>query len=184
MDSQSPARFDEIYQAYFKNVHAYCRRRVNADHVDDAASETFLTAWRKIDSAPDGSDVLPWLYRVAYGVITNQWRTWGRQQRLRVKLFGTTTEPVLIPDEVIIRRQEAQQIVQALTNLRPQDREILQLAVWEELSGEEIAIALDISHESARQRLTRARRQLAAEYNRLETRGRTRPSSPAQEGSP
>src|SRR5688572_29028707 len=47
--SSTDERFLQIYGTYYKEVHAYCRRRTTADGADDATAETFLVAWRKID---------------------------------------------------------------------------------------------------------------------------------------
>lgn len=70
------ARFAVIYEAYFRHVYAYCHRRTGPDRADDAVSETFLAAWRKIDQVPDGPAVLPWLYggRVRGGPQSVAWR--------------------------------------------------------------------------------------------------------------
>lgn len=170
MDHSSSARFAEAYEKYYKNVHAYFRRRLDADHVDDAASETFLIAWKKIGKAPPGDSVLPWLYRIAYGVVTNHWRGSSRKRRLAHKLGGIGLDAPEVPHDVIVAQQESRQIVEALTTLNPGDQEILRLAVWEELSGEQIALVLDVSQMAARQRLSRARGRLADAYNELESR--------------
>ncbi len=162
-------RFQELYASYFKPVHAYCHRRTEPDRVDDATSEVFLVAWRKIDQVPAGSDALPWLYQVAYGVLTNVWRGAGRQTRLRQKLdaYGVGTAPPA--DEFVVMRHEARQILEAMAQLKASQQEVLRLSVWEGLSGSELAVALDVTVDAAKQRLSRARRELVEAYNLLET---------------
>lgn len=167
--TSSDARFADLYESYFKHVHAYCRRRVYSDRVDDAAAETFLVAWRKLDEVPAGSEALPWLYAVAYGVVSNFWRGASRQKRLNKKLNTIGVEPSAPADEFVVVRQEARQILAALANLKKADREVLRLSYWEELSNAELAVALDVAVEAARQRLSRARRNLADQYNRLDS---------------
>lgn len=165
--STAEARFAEIYGSFFRHVHAYCRRRIAPDGVDDATAETFVVAWRKIDQVPSGSEALPWLYGVAYGVVSNAWRGQSRQRRLREKLNMSADAPPALPEEIVVMRQEARGILDALSSLKPIDREVLRLSVWEGLGAAELAVALDLSPEAARQRLSRARRNLAARYNRL-----------------
>ena len=41
-------------------------------------AEVFLTAWRRIDQIPSGSE-LPWLYGVAHNVVANQQRSFVRR---------------------------------------------------------------------------------------------------------
>lgn len=168
-------RFVEIYGSYYKHVHAYCRRRTGPDRADDAAAETFLVVWRKIDQVPAGSEILPWLYQTAYGVVRNVWRGASRRKRLDRKLGALGVEPVVPPEDFMVLRHEAQQILAALSGLKPADQEVLRLSIWEDLSNPELAATLDVSEEAARQRLSRARRKLAAAYNRLDARGWTLP---------
>jgi len=176
----SEERFGEMYRGCFRPVHAYCRRRTSADQANDAAAETFLTAWRKIDHAPLGSDALPWLYGIARGVISNTRRSSFRARRLGNKLASIGLPRKDSPADVIVMRHENSQILIALDNLSPDDQEVLRLSIWEELSGTEQAIALAISEEAARQRLSRAKRRLANSYNHLEAKGW--PRSVALEG--
>ena len=174
------ARFGELYRDCFRSVHAYCRRRTSADRAHDAAAETFLTAWRKIDEAPPGSDVLPWLYGIARGVVSNTRRSSFRARRLGRKMVSIGPPRQDWPDDVIVSRHETGQILIALDELSAGDQEVLRLSIWEELSGREVAIALETSEEAARQRLSRAKARLADAYDRLERRGW--PRSVALEG--
>ena len=48
------AKFVSVYETYYRNVYAYCRRRTGPDRVDDAVAEVFLIAWRRIGELPDG----------------------------------------------------------------------------------------------------------------------------------
>lgn len=168
------ARFDELYRDYYRPVHAYCRRRTSAERANDATAETFLTAWRKIDNAPQDSGALPWLYGIARGVISNSRRSSFRIRRLGTKVASLRVLHDDSPGDVVATRHETGQILTALDHLSPADQEVLRLSMWEELSGAELAIALDISEEAARQRLSRAKRRLADSYNRFEINGWSR----------
>lgn len=161
-------RFVEIYEMSYRHVYGYCRRRTSADRVDDAVADTYLTAWRKIDQVPRGDDCLPWLYGVAYRVLGRQYRGTSRRGRLAEKLASVGAEPVSLPEEYVVMRDEARLVVEALGNLKPTDQEILRLTTWEELSHEEAAIALGISRGATRQRLHEAKKNLTREYTRLE----------------
>lgn len=178
--SSADTRFAGIYEAYFKNVHAYCRRRTGTDRADDAAAEVFLAAWRKIDRIPAEPDTLPWLYGVAYGVISNVWRGAARQRRLRQKLDSAGLQTMATPDEVTVIRQEARQILDALSGMKRADQEILKLSIWEGLDNSQLAVALDLTIDAAKQRLSRAKKRLTNQYNRLDAGPKTLPA--AQKG--
>lgn len=177
MSVSKEQRFAAIYRAHSRSVLAYCRRRTNPDDVDDAAADVFMTVWRRIDDAPTGEDLLPWLYRVAYLSLSNRWRSAGRQKRLREKLESVgEPESALVHDQVVIR-QELQDVLSAARRLRPQDQEILRLAMWESLSTSQIAAVFDIDPNTAKQRLHRARKALIKEHERMKQRSTTSPAA-------
>lgn len=150
------------------------------DRVDDATAEVFLVAWRRIDEVPVGGEALPWLYSVAYGVVSNIWRGISRREKLARKLESIGVESSPPPDDVVVMRQEAVEILKALKKLSRSDQEILRLSIWEELDSSSVALTLDVSRDAVNQRLSRARRRLANEYDRLKP--RRKPSSVTQKG--
>jgi RNA polymerase sigma-70 factor (ECF subfamily) len=159
--------FASLYERHEPQVAAYCRRRADADQVDDLVAEVFLTAWRKIDNAPDNEVVLRWLYRIAYLVLTNHWRSEGRHKKLRTRLESLGVQyRELVADQVVMR-SELRDVLRAASRLRFRDQEILRLSLWEHLSHDEIAAVLDITANTAKQRLHRARGALVKEYGRI-----------------
>jgi RNA polymerase sigma factor (sigma-70 family) len=174
------ARFAEIYENYNRHVRAYCRRRTTADRVDDAVADTFLTAWRRINDVPDGSDALPWLYGVAFKVLGHQWRSRSRKAKLAEKLRSMGVEPLRQPEEQVVVNEESRQVLDAIENLNKTDKEILLLAAWEDMAHADIAEILGIQVGAVRQRFYQARKNLTREYNRLERRQAQSPA--AQKG--
>ena len=169
--TEGEVAFIDLYERFYRPVYAYCRRRTTGDAVDDVVAETFLIAWRKIDQVPPSSEGLLWLYGVAYRVIGHQWRTHSRRESLNQKLKGMGQAPQEIPEELLVVRHESRQVLEALSNLKPTDKEILLLSAWESLPQADIAVALNISIGAVRQRLHQAKRNLAKQYERLDRSG-------------
>jgi RNA polymerase sigma-70 factor (ECF subfamily) len=161
------ARFVEIYRRYGRPVQAYCARRTHRSQVADAVAETFLIAWRRFDQVPDEDAVLPWLYGVAYRVLSHQWRHRGRSRRLVERLSGLTGFDAVPPDAIVVTHEEHRLVLAAVARLRPIDQEILRLSVWEELSYPDMALVLGINEGAVRQRAYRARCNLGSEYRKL-----------------
>lgn len=170
------ARFVGLYERYYRHVYAFCRRRVTADNVEDLVAETFLVAWRKIDSVPTDDQALAWLYAVAYRVVGRQWRGVSRQSRLETKLNSVGVPVVESAEEFVVLNHDSRRALAALSKLRDSDQEILRLSVWEELAHAEIADVLNLSIDVVKKRFSRARKKLAQELNRME-KGRSK--SPA-----
>jgi RNA polymerase sigma factor (sigma-70 family) len=167
------AKFEALYAAYHDTILAYCARRLPRSDAMDAAAEVFVVAWRRIDDVPEPDRERAWLYGVAYRVVANQWRSRDRRLRLSRRAVGVLTEDDG-PEHQVVRNEEERVVLAALRRLRPADGELLRLSLWDEMSPAEIAAMLDASNPAIRQRLSRARRRLAAEYRRTERRERRR----------
>jgi len=176
----SDAAFVTVYEDYYRQVYAYCRRRVSLDRVDDAVAEVFLVVWRRIADVPEGEATLSWLYSVAYRVLGHHYRGRKRRSQLEKKLTAIGVEPASSADEYLVRREELNQVIEALSRLRPQEQEILRLSLWEDLPHTEVASILEISIDAAKQRVSRARKSLAKEFVEIETKHSSPPA--AQKG--
>jgi RNA polymerase sigma factor (sigma-70 family) len=150
-------RFRVLYDEAYPRMMAYVMRRVrSADDTHDVVSEIFATAWRRFDDIPAGDARLPWMYGVARRALANHYRSHTRRDRLGERLAHVPAGPGNSSDAVH----------EALDALRPDDREILTLAAWDDLDNDEIAAALGVTPGAVAVRLHRARKRLAAELGR------------------
>jgi RNA polymerase sigma-70 factor (ECF subfamily) len=147
--------FEAAYAECADAVFRYAlRRSANEADAQDVMAETFAVAWRRVADMPTGRE-LPWLYGVARRVLANQRRTSGRVDRLRTRLrFEPGPDPGPASENGTARR--------VLERLSLNDRELLRLAMWEELTPAELAVALDITENAVYIRLHRARQRFAA----------------------
>ena len=157
-------RFNRIYGEHFDAVQSYCLRRLPVADANEAVSEVFYVAWRKIDTVPAGVETLPWLYGVARNAVRNSSRSIRRNARLVAKLGVVREVPAAGTESQVVRRSESQRVLNALDDLRPADRELLQLRAWEDLSASQIAEVLGLSQHAAEKRLSRAMKRLEAAY--------------------
>jgi RNA polymerase sigma factor (sigma-70 family) len=147
--SERELAFIAIHKDSYPRIYSYVRRRVeSAELAEELASDVFRVVWQKWDDAA-GTDTA-WLLAVARNLIGNAYRGRDRQAALHNKLrsavvvrFGEDSHNVEIHD--------------ALARLRDKDRDVLQLAYWDELGIAEIAGALRCSEAAAKVRLHRAR---------------------------
>ena len=160
MQRHAHSRFHEIYERHREDVALYVRRRIAADSVEDVVAETFLVCWRRFDRVPD--EPLPWLYAVARKILANERRAAARRPSPSGVEVAPGVEgdfPALSSDRVLGR---------AFGLLSEDDREVLRLFAWEQLSLRDAATALGCSYVACRVRFHRARRRLAAHLQRLE----------------
>jgi RNA polymerase sigma-70 factor (ECF subfamily) len=157
--------FETLCAAHHRAVLAYRARRASPTDAWDATSEVFLVAGRRLGDVPLGDETRAWLLGVAYRVMANQRRSALRRRRLAERAANAEGDTECWPDEQLIRREKESEVVVALSRLRPPDREILQLSLWEELPPAEIAVILGISRSAVDQRYSRAKRRLAQEVD-------------------
>ncbi|GAB3440149.1 hypothetical protein GCM10027517_14360 [Phycicoccus ginsengisoli] len=152
-------RLEELAAAHGPRVLAYLARRTTpAEDAADVLQEVLTTAWRRISDAPDDPDhALAWLLAIARRTLANHRRGQARRHdataRLRVELAGGP-RPGAEDDAAV------DGVRGALLHLGPDDREVLALAYWHGLTGEQVAVVLGTTPASARKRLQRARERL------------------------
>lgn len=162
VSSRNEVRFLRLYEAHSHNVYAYFKRRTDIGSAQECTADTFLVAWRRLETIPRDRELL-WLYGVARRVLANQRRSLKRAGRLIDKLTSISADPVSTPETIVVRRQEHEELLAAVSRLRPQDQELLRLTTWEELPHDEIAELLGCSRHAVDQRLYRATKRLARE---------------------
>jgi RNA polymerase sigma factor (sigma-70 family) len=153
-------RFEAMYEAHGPEVLAYCARRVAGPDAADACAETFLVAWRRIDDVPPPPATLPYLYGVAGRVIANHRRSFRRRSKLAVKLRALGVAPPADPAVVSLQLVTERDVVAAVRELPPVDREIVMLWAWEDLPRSTIAEIVGMSTAAVDQRIHRAYRRL------------------------
>lgn len=154
--SSTDAAFERAYTQHLSAVSGYLFRRVERRFVEDLAADVFAIAWRRRASVTVGEE-LPWLYRIAANVVSNH----RRKMTTGASLFATLRPADSAPSAEDIVVADAS-LASAWRQLRASEREIIALALVEELPTPEIAIALKISANAASIRLHRARKKLAA----------------------
>jgi RNA polymerase sigma-70 factor (ECF subfamily) len=157
-------RFELLFEEHRRAVLGYALRRVDepADAAD-ALAATFLVAWRRIDDVPKDEMALPWLLAVARRALANERRGARRRHALAERLGSELARQVPAPAMPVTG--EVADLWRALATLPEEDREILLLAGWEELTPAQIAVVLDVRPVTARSRLHRARRRLRVQLD-------------------
>ncbi|MBT8202303.1 MAG: sigma-70 family RNA polymerase sigma factor [Acidimicrobiia bacterium] len=156
-----------LYDAHYRDVLAYCRRRTNSADAQDAAAEVFTIAWRRRDEMPAGDEARPWLFGVAYRVLSHSYRSARRRSGLARRLVGLGHSSPDGPDSLVVQRRDYELVRAAAARLAPLDQEVLRLVMWEELSHEQVAAMIGSTVPAAKQRFHRAKGRLAREFKRL-----------------
>jgi RNA polymerase sigma-70 factor (ECF subfamily) len=159
-DGARAARFTTVATAVWEPLQRYLRRRAHPDDVDDIAAEALTVMWRRLDDIPTGAEI-PWCYSIVRRCLANHRRGNARRRNLIQRITGRgdmSTGRTLDPSSIVDDTDPA--LRAALAQLSVDDRELLTLWAWEQLSVTEIAVALDANVNTISVRLRRARQRL------------------------
>ncbi len=170
-----PDAFVEVVRRHEVAVHAFLARRAGRQAADDLLGEVWVRAFGgRAGFDPAHSDARPWLYGIARNVLRAHWRAGRPADRAGVAEAvdrggvvqavdrGGVVQAVDPWDDVIDRLDSAaaartREMVGAVRALPPEEREVLLLVAWEQLTPAQAALVLGIPPGTARSRLHRAR---------------------------
>jgi RNA polymerase sigma-70 factor (ECF subfamily) len=155
-----PAQFAAVFDRHADEIHRYVAGRLGPDAADDVTAETFLTAFRKRGSYDLGrDDARPWLYGIATRWIREHRRTERRHYEGLVRLPVPRHADAF--DEAAADRVAAAQMLPLLAavlgSLSRDERDLLLLVAWTDLSYAEVAQALGVAPGTVASRLHRVR---------------------------
>jgi RNA polymerase sigma-70 factor (ECF subfamily) len=154
--------FEEIVRRHRRRVYGVALRIVRChETAEDVAQEAFVRAWRSLERFELGRPFAPWVCRIAANLALNQVRSpRSREQPLPE---GHDERPAAgeSPLDTVLDAEARRLLDDALVALPVEQRAVLVLRVFEQLSYDEIAATLQISPGTVMSRLYRARERLA-----------------------
>lgn len=151
--------FEQIYSKYYDKVFAISRGvLLDQDEAADAVQEIFTLVFRHLGRFDRRSRFSTWLFRVAVNRSIQEARK-NRHKRRNVDL--TEAAAKIAPEEPDTADPKIQA---ALAQLSPNDRALLVLFYWEELTLNDIAASLGCGVNAAKTRLYRARERFRVLY--------------------
>jgi RNA polymerase sigma factor (sigma-70 family) len=138
--------------------------RIGRQLAEDLASETFVVAFRRRRSYDLArNDARPWLFGIAVNLLRDHRRTEERRLRAYARV---SADPREASDELADRLDPA--VSAALLHLCHEDRSLILLLAWADLTYEQIADALGVPVGTVRSRVSRIRTKLRAHLARRE----------------
>lgn len=138
-------------------------------------SDTFRVACERFDDYDaDRGGERAWLFGIATNLIRRHWRTEERRLRVQagsVSLDAPPVDPLLRVDDRLDASNRYERVVDAIATLHPDDRDLVVLIAWEQMTSREAAEVLGIPPGTIRSRLNRIRTHLTKRVNEGETRG-------------
>jgi RNA polymerase sigma-70 factor (ECF subfamily) len=163
--------FSLLYDRYDRPVYAMAAHLLGSAEAEEVVQETFLRLWRSAAQFDETRGrCAPWLLAIARHEVLTRLRRRTREQRLALaddidRLLATAPDHAIDVEEQVWRRERGDLILQALNELPPEQRRVLVLAYFGELSQATIAASLGCPLGTVKKRvrlgLQKLRQQLA-----------------------
>jgi RNA polymerase sigma-70 factor, ECF subfamily len=164
------AEFVAIFEEYSSPIYNYVLRMVNDhDRAADITQDTFIKAYRKLDTLSEATSTRSWLYRIATNTAIDDMR---RRRHVTTMsddqpTFANRADARPGPEAQVLAATLDERVQRALMTLRPNHRQCLLLSDLEDMSAHQIGEVMGLSYGAVRTLLCRARgemrRALAAE---------------------
>ena len=164
--------FALLFEEFSSPIYNYVLRMVgDHDRAADITQDTFIKAYRKLDTVTEATSTRSWLYRIATNTAIDDMR----RRRLLVRVTDDEDQPAFAnqpddrpgPEAQVLAGTLDERVQRALMTLRPNHRQCLLLSDLEDMAPQQIGEVMGISYAAVRTLLCRARgemrRALAAE---------------------
>ena len=153
--------FDDLYQRYFQRLFRFCLKRVGDPHdAEELAQEAFTRAFLHLETFDGERRFYPWVTVIASRLCVDTHRRRSRSQPSDEIDLGTEDGG----QDDIVNSVDLTLLDQAMGNLAPRHREVLDLRERHELSYQSIADHYGVSLGTVEALLWRARKALRREF--------------------
>jgi RNA polymerase sigma factor (sigma-70 family) len=158
-----PQAFAAIFDRHADELYRYLVGRVGPQAAADLVADVFMVAFRTRDRYDrDRPDARPWLYGIATRLVGQH----RRQERRRLRAMARIPAPGAVEGfedhatDRVMAQQLHPRLARALGRLPAQDRDLLLLVAWGELTYQQAGRVLGIPVGTVASRLHRIRRKL------------------------
>jgi RNA polymerase sigma-70 factor (ECF subfamily) len=148
-------------------LHTVRRLGVQAPDAEDVAHDVFSTAWRRLDTWVPERPMRPWLFGIAFRVVSNRKSTRAGNEELSDTLDQLEGSPHR-PDELLEGEVTRQHVLRALDALPIDQRAVFVGHDIESTPITELATSLEIPLNTAYSRLRLARQRFQSTFSGLQ----------------
>lgn len=145
----------QLYDFYADPIYKFIfYKTMHRETAEDLTSQVFFKVLEKLatfDSAK--SSFRTWLYTVARNTVIDHYRTQKQNKNIEDVWDLSSKEEV---DEIVENRMQLEKVQEALKDLKPEQREVILLRLWQGMTYQEIAEATGRSESACKMTYSRA----------------------------
>jgi RNA polymerase sigma-70 factor, ECF subfamily len=156
---EAGAFVEALFAKHHGEIYAYLMRMMrDPEMAADMTQDAFVKAYKNYASLEKPENARAWLYQIAHRVALDEIR---RRKIIRfLPWTGESKGSAPSAEHLVMEARLSGEMQRALARIPERQRAALLLAELHDLTGLELAAALDVSHVAARALLTRARESL------------------------
>lgn len=120
-------RIGHVFETHRGFILALARQHVGRDHAGDVLAEVALRLCTSLNGLRQDDAIRTWLYRVTLSAVHDLRNAGARLERVReaIAVDAGVLLPVIEPDIIVLRRQRADALVDALNRMRSRDKSLI-----------------------------------------------------------
>lgn len=157
--SGDAAAGNELFHRHFDSICRFFSSKIQGD-VEDLIQRTFLACVESRDRFSGQASFRAYLFGIARNVLHRYFRDKSRYRKRFAPMETTAADLAPGPSLLLADKREQRLLLTALRSLPLDHQIILELYFWENLTGPELALALDMPEGTVRGRIRRAKQLL------------------------
>lgn len=124
---------------------------------EDIAQEVFIKCYENLDNFRNESTYKTWLYRITVNLCKDKLRSWSFKNIVLTEFFTKIKSTNKSPEMELVGLEERRLVAEKILSLPVKYREVIILYYYEEMSYNQISDLLNLSIQTIKSRLHRAR---------------------------
>lgn len=151
--------FEELYRSYRDRLTRFLAKRIRPPQlIEEVLNDTLMVIWNRPDSFNGDSKLSTWIFAIAYRKAMKALRS--HREPVEDRAAEERVSPDPNPEEGFGRQRTRSLLLQAMAELSPEHRTVLDLTYFHELGYQEIADIMSCPVGTVKTRMFHARRQM------------------------
>lgn len=158
--------FKTLYEKYVRQVFSFVYKITKDNKLtEEVVNDTMFEVWKGAGNFKGNSAVLTWIFGIAHNKSMNELRK-KRPEALDPEEFSRFASSDETAEEVVMKKDRSERMNEALKELSPEHRTVLELTYYNGLSYQEIAEIMECPVNTVKTRMFYAKEKLKESLSR------------------
>ena len=149
--------FAPVFHHYRRKIYSYAYHLCDSSaQADELVQDVFMKVWMHREKLPHILRFDNWLFTIARNQVFDMLKNMAKESALRRQMAGQPEPGANLVEDVVLTRENEEQLQRALDQLSPRQRLIFTLSRHQGMKHEEIASHLHISRHTVKTHLVQA----------------------------